>query len=57
MFTACGIKHRRCFIPQAVNTQSSAPENGRNYRPKHVELIEIVNKIIIIASSWLFMLL
>jgi len=31
--------------------------NGRNYRPKHVELIEIVNKIIIVASSRLFMLL
>jgi len=38
--------------------QSSAPEDGRNYRPKHVELIEIINKIIIIvASSWLFILL
>ena len=32
MFTACGI------------TQSSAPEDGRNYRPKQVELIEIINK-------------
>jgi len=30
---------------------------GRNYRPKHVELIEIVNKIIIVASSRLFILL
>ena len=30
-------------------TQSSAPEDGRNYRPKHVELIEIINKIIIVA--------
>ena len=25
-------------------TQSSAPEDGRNYRPKQVELIEIINK-------------
>ena len=25
-------------------TQSSAPENGRDQRPKHVELIEIINK-------------
>jgi len=33
------------------------PEDGRNYRPKHVELIEIINKIIIVASSWLFILL
>jgi len=30
---------------------------GRNYRPKHVELIEIINKIIIVASMWLFILL
>ena len=33
------------------------PEDGRNYSPKHVELIEIINKIIIVASSWLFILL
>ena len=26
---------------------------GLYYRPKHVELIEIINKIIIVASSWL----
>ena len=26
------------------NTQSNAPEDGRNYRPKHVELIGIINK-------------
>ena len=25
-------------------TQSSSPEDGRNYRHKHVELIEIINK-------------
>ena len=30
---------------------------GQNYHPKHVELIEIVNKIIIVSSSWLFVLL
>jgi len=40
-----------------LQTQSSAPEDGRNYRPKHVELVEIVNKIIIVASSRLFILL
>ena len=28
----------------SCNTQSSAPEDGRNLRPKHVELIRIVNK-------------
>ena len=38
-------------------TQSSAPEDERNYRPKHVELIEIVNKIITDASSRLSILL
>ena len=26
------------------NTQSSAPEDGRDHRPKHVELIGIINK-------------
>jgi len=30
---------------------------GARYRSKHVELIEIFNKIIIFASSWLFILL
>jgi len=24
---------------------SSAHENGRNYRPKHVELTEVINKL------------
>jgi len=66
VFTACGIKHRRCCLPAGsivgalyhrLSTQSSAPEDGRNYRLKHVELIEIVNKIIIVASSRLFVLL
>jgi len=28
----------------SCNTQSSAPEDGRNYRPKHVELIGIIYK-------------
>ena len=34
------------------NTLSSAPEDGRNNRPKHVEVIGIINKIgnIIIIS-------
>ena len=27
-----------------VYTQSSAPEDGYDQRPKHVELIEIINK-------------
>ena len=28
----------------AGGTQSSAPEDGRDHRPKHVELIGIINK-------------
>ena len=28
----------------SCNTQSSAPEDGRNYRPKHVEVNGIINK-------------
>ena len=36
--TACGIMHARC------NTQSSAPEDGQNNFPKHVELTGIINK-------------
>jgi len=39
-----GLQHRRCIIPQAVKKQSNAPEDGRNYRPKHVELIDVINK-------------
>jgi len=29
-------------------TQSSGPEDGRNYRPKHVELIEVTNKLLLL---------
>ena len=36
-------------------THSSAPENGQNNCPKHVELIGIINKLIV-ASSWLSIL-
>ena len=45
MLPATGRKHRGCIIPQAVcNTQSSAPEDGQNNCPKHVELTGIINK-------------
>jgi len=43
------VTSRQClryFIPQAVK-QSSVPEDGRIYRPKHVELIEITNKLLL----------
>jgi len=53
--TACGImhprccrpvadrQHRRCIIPYAL-TQYSAPEDGQNNFPEHVELTGIINK-------------
>ena len=50
------LRNTRLCLLQAVNSLS-APGDGQNYRPKHVELIEIINKIIIAASSWLFILL
>jgi hypothetical protein len=28
----------------SCNTQSSAPEDGRDQRPKHIELIGIINE-------------
>ena len=53
--TVCGIMHPpRCCRPPAgnivgefttsCNTQSTAPEDGRDHRPKHIELIGIINK-------------
>jgi len=38
-----GRQHHQCIMPQAVN-RVCAPEDGRNYRLKHVELIGIINK-------------
>ena len=43
MLPAGGRQHRGCIILQAV-TQSSAPEDGQNNCPKHVELTGIINK-------------
>ena len=50
--TAGGVTHPRCrrqatswvHYTTSCNTQSSAPEDRRNHRPKHVELIGIINK-------------
>ena len=44
----------------SYNTQSGAPEDGRDHRPKHVEVIGIINKrlllylfgVYIIYISW-----
>ena len=60
MFTACGITHRRrCSIVGALyhklKTQSSTPEDGRNYRPKHVELIVVVNKTITVGEELFYL--
>ena len=44
MLPADGRQHSGCIITQALKTQYSAPEDGRNHRPKHVELIGIINK-------------
>ena len=30
------------------NTQSSAPEDGRDHRPKHAEQIGIINKLLLL---------
>ena len=30
-----------------LQTQSSAPEDGLNYRPKHLELIDIISKLLL----------
>ena len=43
MLPATGRQHRRC-ITTNCNTQSSAPEDGQNNFPKHVELTGIINK-------------
>ena len=43
MLPATGRQHSGCIIPQAVNTQSSSPEDEQNNRPKHVELTGIIN--------------
>ena len=53
MFTACGIMHRRSSLlvtlsPAGTTAQSIAPDDGRNYRPKHAEVIEITNKLLLL---------
>ena len=42
-----GRQHLRCITTEAVNTVC-APEDGCNYRPKHVELIGIINKALLL---------
>ena len=49
--TPCVIMHPQCCRPTSwvhcsinCNKQSSAPEDGQNNFPKHVELTGIINK-------------
>ena len=37
-----------CALYHKLYTQSSAPEDGRYHRPKHVELIGIINKLLLL---------
>jgi len=40
----------------SCNTQSSSPEDGRNNRPKHVELIGIINKPLLFSILFISMM-
>ena len=44
MLPAGGRQHRWLHYTTSFNTQSSAPEDGQNNCPKHVELTGIINK-------------
>ena len=39
---------------QTEDRETDRQKDRRNYSPKHVELIEIINKFITVASMWLF---
>ena len=61
--TACGIMHRRCCRPVNWMRWNCIPthpayrpsEDGRNYRPKYVELIGIINKPLLLhLVGWQF---
>ena len=38
------LRSTRLCLQLVVKCTDDAPEDGRNYRPKQVELIEIINK-------------
>jgi len=44
------------FYTISCNTQSSAPEDGRNQRPKHVELIGIINKPLLLHLDGVYII-
>ena len=41
----------------SCNTQSSVPEDGRDHRPKHVELIGIINKPLLLHLVGVYIIL
>ena len=60
MFTACGIMHQGCCLLVVGRGGTVVPPHPGHLQaagPKYFELIEIVTKNIIVASSWLFLLL
>ena len=56
MLPATGQQHHGCIIQQAVNTQSSAPEDGQNNCPKYVQLTGIINKPLLLQVGCLYYL-
>ena len=50
-------QYRPCIIPQSVNKIYCYLRMDEIIATKHVVLIVIIHKIIIVASSWLFLLL
>jgi hypothetical protein len=48
MLSATGRQHLGCILPHVV-TQSSATADGQNNCPKHVELIGIINKPLLLV--------
>jgi hypothetical protein len=41
-------------IPDAVDTVVCAPDDGWNYRPKHVEQSPDISKLCNVASCWIY---
>ena len=52
-FQITSRQHRGFIIPQAV-TQSSTPDDGRDQRPKHFELIGIINKALLLHLAGVY---
>ena len=55
--TACGISKTvtatcREVMPDAVDTVTSAPDDGCRYHPKHVERFTDISKLYIVVSCW-----